>query len=227
MGAARFAFFDVDETLIDVKSMFSFLDFHLADPVRYQEVVGRLAAMAADGVPRERTNRLYYRAYAGMSQESVARSGREWFGTHAARPGFFHGEVVAELTGLRARGAAIVLVSGSFRACLDPIAAHLGASHVLCTEPETAAGRYTGRVPGAPMIGERKAAAARALMRQAGARPQDCFAYGDHPSDLPLLRSVGSAGVVGDAPELVENATRFGWTRLRQAVPAEPIHEGA
>ncbi|WP_455358808.1 HAD family hydrolase [Streptomyces sp. SYSU K21746] len=209
----RIAFFDVDETLIDIKSMFSFLEFHLADPDRYRAAEGELTRAARAGVPREETNRAYYRNYAGAELEDVAESGRRWFARERQRDGFLHRDVVRELCRLQAEGYQVALVSGSFRACLDPIAKHLGADHVLCSEPEVAAGRYTGEVRTA-MIGAAKAAAARALMNRSGARSERCVAYGDHASDLPLLTCVGGAGVVGDDPVLAEHAHRFGWIRL-------------
>ncbi|MEV8032971.1 HAD-IB family hydrolase [Streptomyces sp. NPDC086182] len=212
-GPVRIAFFDVDETLIDTKSMFSFLEFHLADPDRYRAAAGELTRAARAGVPREETNRAYYRNYAGMEQTAVAESGRRWFARERQRDGFFHEEAVRELRRFRAEGCQVALVSGSFRACLDPIAEHLGADHLLCGEPEVVVGRYTGEVRGV-MIGEAKATAARALMKRSGARPEDCVAYGDHASDLPLLTCVGGAGVVGADPVLAEHADRFGWIRL-------------
>ncbi|MFD7873289.1 HAD family hydrolase [Streptomyces sp. NPDC059766] len=215
----RIAFFDVDETLVDIKSMFSFLEFHLADPDRYRAAENELTSAARAGVPREETNRTYYRNYTGMEQAAVAASGRRWFARELRREGFLHREAVRELRRLRAEGHRIALVSGSFRACLDPIAEQLGAEHVLCSDPEVVAGRYTGEVRAA-MIGEAKATAARALMARSGARPEDCVAYGDHASDLPLLTCVGRAGIVGDDPVLAAHADRLGWTRLpRTAAP--------
>lgn len=223
---ARIAFFDVDETLIDIKSMFSFLEFHLADPDRYCAAAGALTHAAQAGVPREETNRAYYRNYTGMERAAVAESGRRWFARQRQRDGFFHQEVVGELRRLQAGGFRVALVSGSFLACLEPIAVHLGADHVLCSEPEVAAGRYTGEVL-TTVIGEVKATAARTLMARSGARPEECVAYGDHESDLPLLTCVGAAGVVGDDPVLAEHADRFGWLRLRGAsAPPVPSTSG-
>ncbi|MET8325672.1 HAD-IB family hydrolase [Streptomyces sp. NPDC005181] len=219
MSGTKVAFFDVDETLIDIKSMFSFLAFHLADPERYRAAETELTSRAQAGVPREETNRIYYRNFAGMTEASVADNGRKWFARQVARDGFFHAEVVRELRRHQAEGTRIALVSGSFRACLDPVADRVGADHVLCTEPEIVAGRYTGEVL-TTVIGKGKATAARALMRRTGARPDECFAYGDHASDLPLLLAVGNAGVVGNDPVLSDHASRSGWTRLLPSAPS-------
>jgi phosphoserine phosphatase len=74
---------------------------------------------------------------------------------------------------------------------------------VLCARPEVRDGVLTGGLLGGPMIGEGKRAAVRAVLRahpEAAAR--DCYAYGDHISDLPMLAEVGHPVVVGADPEL-------------------------
>jgi HAD superfamily hydrolase (TIGR01490 family) len=219
---APIAFFDVDETLITLKSMFSFLRFHLGLP-RYERAANVLTELAAAGVPRAKTNQLYYCNFAGESAAEVAESGRQWFARELATGRLFHAEVVRVFGRHREAGDVTALVSGSFSACLDPIAAHLGADHVLATEPQVIDGRYTGEVLRSA-IGEGKADAARRLMAELGADEAACAAYGDHASDLPLLLAVGDAGVVGDDPVLLDHAARYGWTRL-PGVPALTIKE--
>ena len=61
------AFFDVDETLVSDKSMFSFLAFYLRErgepPSVYDRLTGELHRWARQGTPRESVNRAYYRIY--------------------------------------------------------------------------------------------------------------------------------------------------------------------
>lgn len=214
----KIAFFDVDETLITLKSMFRFLEHHL-DPEEYEIAVTYLRDRAAAGTPREETNREYYRNFIGERATDVAASGQRWFAAEMARGGLFHDPAVAEFHRHRDAGAAIVLVSGSFSACLDPIADHLGADLVLSTVPEVLDGVYTGEVS-TTVIGAGKAEAAREAMAKYGATPAECVAYGDHASDLPLLLAVGHGVVVGDDPVLLRHADEHGWDRL----PGIAIH---
>ncbi|MFE7167118.1 HAD family hydrolase [Streptomyces sp. NPDC057616] len=203
---AYLVFCDVDETLIDCKSMFEFLRFQLVrrygeeGEERYRRIAGDLRRQAGEGVPREGINRSYYRSYAGESEEEITMLGREWFSLASADPGFFIASTVAELDRHRAAGAEVVLVSGSFAPCLDPVAERVGARHVLCTSPLVLGGRYTGDVS-EPVIGEgKRAAVLRLLAEYPGVNPRDCYAYGDHPSDFPMLDCVGHPQGVGDAP---------------------------
>ncbi|POM26368.1 haloacid dehalogenase-like hydrolase [Actinomadura rubteroloni] len=212
------AFFDVDETLISIKSMFSFLEFHLrrrGEPSgTFERIAASLRASAARGVPRDEINRSYYRFLAGERALALADAGRDWFDARDDR--LFNPRTVEALRRHRAAGDRIVLLSGSFFPCLDPIAAAVGADWTLGTRPLLRHGRLTGEVL-VPMIGAAKGHAARAAAVVVGVPRAACTAYGDHVSDLPLLESVGRPVVVGADPVLTAHARRNGWTRLEPA----------
>ncbi|MEU6973543.1 HAD family hydrolase [Kitasatospora aureofaciens] len=206
----RLAFSDLDETLIDCKSMFDFLDFYLGDRYgasgvrRAARVRAELAALAAAGTPREQANRAYYRVWAGEREESVRAAGREWFAQRSRSAGFYIAATREALTRHRAAGDPVVLVSGSFPALVEPVARDIGAAHVVCSRPEVRRGVFTGELVGEPVIGEEKRRAVRALLRAyPHVDPADCYGYGDHVSDLPMLTEVGHPVVVGD-PDLVD-----------------------
>lgn len=224
------AFFDVDETLIGPKSMFSFLEFHLGNgsrpPGSYERAVARLRAAAARGVPRQDVNRLYYRLMAGESVEGLRAEGRAWFSEAARVPGFWHTPVLERLRRHRAEGDLVVLLSGSFFACLDPIAEEAGAHWALGTRPVVRGGRLTGEVL-VPMIGATKETAARAAAAVRGVPLSSCTAYGDHSSDLALLSAVGVPVAVGEDATLTAHAEANGWERVRSGRPGPGAPEGA
>ncbi|WP_406184864.1 HAD family hydrolase [Streptomyces sp. NBC_01006] len=208
-------FSDVDETLITVKSMFDFLHYRLvrrhgvAGEEEYERITAVIGRRAADGAPREEINRFYYSHYAGESVESLTRLADEWFTERTASTrGFYIDSTLRALRGHRAAGAPLVLVSGSFPPLLEPLARELGAETVLCTRPLIEDGIYTGEV-GTPVIGEGKRAAVLAhLAARPAVDPRDCFAYGDHVSDLPMLELVGHPVAVGEDAELRERLAR-------------------
>lgn len=194
------AFFDVDETLVRFKSMFRFLAYHfrargLPDD-RYQEAAAYLRARAAAGTPRAETNREFYRSFANRPVHEVMRHGEEWLAQECARGGVWHMPVVRALERHRRAGALIVLVSGSFPPCLEPVRRQVRADVLLCSRPDIVEGVYSGELR-TPVIGEEKASAARALLAEYGIPPERATAYGDHASDLPLLSAVGHPVAVG------------------------------
>jgi HAD superfamily hydrolase (TIGR01490 family) len=216
MTRDRAAFFDVDDTLITIKSMFRFLQYDIAasdrPPSDYTRAMAELRALKARGAPRQETNRAFYRNFTGRDEAQLGVRGAEWFRSEYLRGGVFNKRVLTTLRRHHRAGEVIVLVSGSFPPCLDPIAAFVCADLVLCSRPQVREGRYTGDLA-VPMVGERKAAAVRAEAAARGIALEHSLAYGDHLSDLPLLDLVGHPVVVGDDPSLRDLAIRRGWTR--------------
>lgn len=238
-STTRAAFFDVDETLLPVKSMVAFLEYFLrhwqGDTGPFQQAITRLRTQAESGIPRVELNRMYYRLFTGMRYADLMAAGRSWYGDYRERPEVF---LTATLTALRdhqAWGDLVVLVSGSFHGCLDPLAAELRADHILCTELIVdSSGRLTGEVV-LPMIGPNKAAAIAQTIDALGLDRARCYCYGDHASDLDMLSEVGHPRVVGDDPVLLAHARQHHWTVLpahptcpapvRATTPSEPdIH---
>lgn len=214
---ARVALFDVDETLLAAKSMVEFLRYRLPDgPAGDAEFADAMAELGLLARTEGRTaaNRAYYRRFAGVGEAELADAGRRWYARHRLRPDAFVASARQALAEHQTAGDLVVLVSGSCRALLDPLAADVGADQVLCTELVTRAdGRLSGEVD-RPMIGPAKAEAAVELLNSLGIDPADCFAYADDASDLDLLLVVGSARVVGDDPVLASWAARRGWPVL-------------
>lgn len=211
------AFFDVDETLINVKSMADFLAFYWQwsgeDPSRFARARDEHLGRQAAGTSRAQLNRAFYRNFRGAAEEELHRAGRDWFAAEQARGDLFHPPAVEALWAHRRAGHHIALVSGSFLPCLAPVADVLHADTVLCTAPVVREGVLTGEV-GPPVIGPRKAELARRTMGERRADPAGCHAYGDDSSDADLLRAVGRPVVVGEDPVLNACALREGWATL-------------
>ncbi|MFE9028951.1 HAD family hydrolase [Streptomyces iakyrus] len=226
--ALSVAFFDVDETLLATKSLLDFWDYWVTrqdgpagtgsrphDPQRRTAQPTPPATTAAAGPPdRSRLNRDYYRRYTGTPLSLLRAAARDWYALYRRGERAFVTAGLHALARHRALGHEIVLVSGSLRPVVDAVAADLGATAVRCAEQAvTGDGLLTGEID-RPMIGRAKADAVGAHLAERGARAGDCHAYGDHDSDLPMLRSVGHPVVIGGAPALRHEAARLGWTTL-------------
>ena len=107
---------------------------------------------------------------------------------------------------------AVVTATNSF--VTGPIAREFGVPHLVATEPERSAGRFTGRVAGIPCFREGKIGCVEAWLAAQGRRLQDFSQsafYSDSHNDLPLLERV-SRPVAGDPDAtLAAEAGRRGW----------------
>jgi HAD superfamily hydrolase (TIGR01490 family) len=217
------AFFDIDGTLTDTTTMFDFLAHHLAAHGRsdqYTTLQGQLRAMAQAGADRADRCRAYYQVYAGVQESSLMAEGERWFCERITTGGFLNPSALAAYRAHAVAGDLTVLVSGSFPACLQPLAEYLGADVLLCSRPEVRGGRYTGAITN-PMIGAAKAEAVARLATERALSLKRSHAYGDHLSDVAFMELVGSPVVVGHDPLMRRHAAVRGWRCLDPASPSE------
>lgn len=216
MTIPRYAFFDVDGTLISVKSTLSFQDYWLrteCDRTTAQEFYDQFADLRAQGAPREVLNRIFYGHFKGRPVDKVRQRAQEWFAANDNRS-FWLYSVIGHLEELRRHGYEPVFISGSFQAALAPIAERLGVEHVLAADLEEESGLYTGVLRAPQTIGDGKAVAMNAFMKRMKVNPRYCHACGDDLSDLPMLEAVESKAVVAGDPRLEAIARQRGWPIL-------------
>lgn len=216
------AFFDVDETIISIKSMFSFLQYsvqcspffyRLKNYFKYTRQINLMKKMSLQGRPRSEVNIQYYRYYKGIDKNVLKNLGARWHLKCLQEiEGFYHESILNEIAFHKKKGAKIVLVSGSFFACLEPIAKHVQADDILATSLEIINDKCTGKLLSYPVIGEGKARAIQTYMK--GIEYLDCsscYAYGDHITDLSMLNSVGNPVVIEKCHELLSHAKQNNW----------------
>lgn len=216
MQVNKAAFFDVDETLINCKSMFDFQEYYL------QKKYGRLGklffksswkvikTLASMKVDRVKINAFYYRLYKNQSYQSILDIGENWYKHRKIQSDFFKDESLALMKNLQDDGFKIVFVSGSFQACLEPIRRDLDADEVLCAELEVSQGKITGRLS-QRAIGKYKAELVREYLIKNDINSDDCYAVGDHISDLDMLSMVGNPIVVRNCEQLERVAIQENW----------------
>ena len=214
-AATTYAFFDVDDTLIAVKSMLSFQDFwyeRFSDPVARDKYSADIRQHMHDNASWEVLNRLYYQHFAGRKVSDVERCGEEWFALmEESIPELFHSVPLQELRRHQEEGREVVFVSGSFPELLRPVARVVNVDHILSTSMEVSNGFFTGRIVPPQTIGQGKADAITAFLTAVGGVAEDCYAYGDDISDLPMLQLVGNPTVVRGGRGLEQRAQELGW----------------
>jgi HAD superfamily hydrolase (TIGR01490 family) len=107
---------------------------------------------------------------------------------------------------------AIITATNSF--VTGPIAREFGVAHLIATEPEARAGRFTGRVAGTPCFREGKVRRLDEWLAAQGrglADFDESSFYSDSHNDLPLLERVSRPVAVDPDQTLESEAGRRGW----------------
>src|ERR1035437_2888258 len=225
--AHKAAFFDVDNTLLDAKSMFSFQSYYLDHWLPTLSPAGSLRSESfaqfsyrfeqhAKHHDRQALNRMFYGGYAGHSLRSMRKAAVAWFTQLEQRSGSLRIEPVLTLAEeLRGQGYQMVSVSGSSHEILAPLIERLDFDDCLATRLEVDGDRLTCCILAPQMIGVGKGDALRdwALGRSVDLRQS--VACGDHLTDLQMLECVGRPYVVAGDPLLEQVAAERGWPILR------------
>ncbi len=218
------AFFDLDKTVIARSSTFAF-----SRPLYQGGLINRRTVLrsayahfvfllaGADHDQMERMRRYLSSMVTGWEVQQVREIVAETL-VDLIEPAVY-AEAVALIAEHHGAGRDVVVVSASGTELVEPIAAMLGADSVIATRMVVADGRYTGEVS-FYAYGENKAAAIRELAAARGYRLDECYAYSDSVTDLPMLAAVGHPVAVNpDRPLRREAATR-GWPVLDFTQPA-------
>ena len=103
---------------------------------------------------------------------------------------------------------------------MDRLATYLGATGVIANKLEFKDGHATGRLLRPVVAGPEKARLVREHARAKGHDLDECFAYSDSYSDVPMLSVVGHPAAVNPDTKLTRLAKAYGWPILNLERPA-------
>lgn len=107
----------------------------------------------------------------------------------------------------RERAIRTLLASGGFNFFTSWLQRRLGIDATLSNVLEIERGRLTGRVLGAIVDGDAKAAKLREEMRSHGVRREQVLAIGDGANDIAMMREAGTSVAYRAKPAVREHAT--------------------
>jgi len=233
------AFFDVDGTLLPHPSLERRFFWYLARRGKIRAanfsrwVAEMLRLRSSNLVTAVQSNKMYLRGVsAAVLGQGCWAQDRHWM------PEFFPG-AIERIWWHALRGDGIVLVTGTLAPLAEVVKAALEREllwrgvpwqvSMFATELGLCEGSWTGTVEGQPRSGEEKAAAVKQCALAYGAPLPECFAYGDHALDRPMLEVVGSPIAVNPTWRLRQIARQRGWqvmkwaARARRAAPPHAL----
>ncbi len=208
------AFFDLDGTLVVGKTTVLLVKY-----LRKAGIVSRAFLLLTGlwflgyrlGLVKvtEKNRHQSARVFLGRSEEEVGRLMSRF--TDEILVPRFHPAATAALAEHLAEGDHVVVVSAALEPVVKALCRRLGVDDFSGTACEVVDGRYSGRLTGASPHADEKVRVAAEYMTRLNTDPTDCWAYADHDTDLPLLRSVGHPVAVNPRPALLKEAQRAGW----------------
>lgn len=114
----------------------------------------------------------------------------------------------------RTRGREILIVSNAIEPIVERIAKMIKIEQFIGSKLETRDNCYTGEILKVN-YGDNKVVETKKYADSKGFNLKDAWAYGDHLSDVSLLRSVGHPFAVNPTNALRKFALKEGWTILR------------
>jgi HAD superfamily hydrolase (TIGR01490 family) len=219
------SYFDVDGTLVHTNLLHPTLFYILNQQTPWRSL-GKLARAAfqaprlavAEVQDRRLFNELLFAAYEGMSQDRLLILADEAFDTVIKRA--LYADAKDLVARSRAQGHEVILVSGALDFLMERLAKHLGATGFIANRLEVSRGFATGKLVRPVVAGPEKARLVREHARANGHDLDECFAYSDSYSDVPMLSVVGHPAAVNPDFRLAQLAAAHGWPVLRMERPS-------
>jgi HAD superfamily hydrolase (TIGR01490 family) len=213
------AFYDVDGTLIRINIVHAFA-FYAARQASLWKAAATTAAtaasvplfLAADKISRKWFNELFYRYYAGMSEDRLVTLAEELF-DDVIKPNIYP-RTVDLINESRRAGCRQVLVSGALDFTLRPLARYLEVDDFIANKLEFKDGYATGKLAKPFVGGATKADLMRRYARAHDVDLAESWAYSDSYSDFPMLAVVGRPTAVNPDLRLRAVARSYDWPVL-------------
>jgi HAD superfamily hydrolase (TIGR01490 family) len=217
----RLALFDLDHTLLPLDSDY-----------QWAEYLARTGRAGDPDIAIARNNELMNRYNAGdLTAEQAAEFmlgllaahpphllalWHEDYMQHIIRPAMTE-KALALVESHLAAGDLCALVTATNSFVTAPIARAFGVPHLIATDPEYLAGRYTGKILGTPSFKHGKVLRVHAWLANMNKHLSDfeaSYFYSDSINDVPLLEVVTHPIVTNPSPGLLTVAQQRNWPVL-------------
>lgn len=212
------AFFDLDKTVLAKSSTLAFAkQLHKggllarADVLRaaYGQLVYSISGADADQM--ERARQQLSELIVGWPVERVSSIVNE--ALDAVITPIVYGEALELFDEHHAAGRDVIIISSAGTEVVEPIGARLGVDRAIGTQAAVTDGCYTGEIL-VYAYGDGKAEIIRALAHECGYVLDDCYAYSDSITDVPMLEAVGHPVATNPDKSLRAFAEEHDWPIL-------------
>jgi HAD superfamily hydrolase (TIGR01490 family) len=213
------AFYDVDGTLIKINIVHAFAFYASRHASLVQSATNTVKTAlslpvfwAADKLSRKWFNELFYRSYAGASEDRLVVLAEELF-EDVIRPNIYP-RAKQLIDESRRAGVRQVLISGALDFTMRPLARYLEVDDLIANQLEFVDNYATGKLKKPFVAGATKAEIMRAYAKQHAIDLAESWAYTDSFSDYPMLAVVGHPTACNPDLRLRSLARSYDWPVL-------------
>ncbi len=213
------SYFDVDGTLVSTNLIPPTMYYLLNQPtpVHVARTLGKAllkapAMLWAEMQDRRLFNEVLFSVFDGMSEDRLVTLADDVF-ERVLKPALYPGARDLVKTSLD-KGHDVILVSGALDVVVQHMANYLGATGFIANRLEIKDMFATGKLLRPVVAGPNKALLVRDHARARGHDLDQCFAYSDSYSDVPMLSIVGYPVAVNPDRRLSQLARAYHWPVL-------------
>lgn len=213
------SYFDVDGTLVTTNLVHPTVFYMLNQPTPMHSLakLGRALVKApwmamAELQDRRLFNELLFSSFEGVSEDRLVALAEEAF-AKVLKPAIY-GKARDLVKCSLDKGHDVVLISGALDFLMQILAEHLGATGIIANRLEVKDGFATGKLLRPVVAGPEKARLIREHAHAHGHDLDECFAYSDSYSDVPMLSVVGYPAAVNPDRKLKLLAQAYHWPIL-------------
>lgn len=214
------SYFDVDGTLVSTNLIPPTM-YYLLNQRTPLHTVGKLgkallkapSMVWAELQDRRLFNEALFSVFEGMSEDRLVTLADDVF-ERVLKPNLYPGAKDLVQTSLD-KGHEVVIVSGALEFVVEHLAKYLGATSYIANRLEIHDLFATGKLLRPVVAGPNKATLIREHARAAGHDLDECFAYSDSYSDVPMLSIVGYPVAVNPERRLEQLAKAYHWPIIR------------
>jgi HAD superfamily hydrolase (TIGR01490 family) len=210
------SYFDVDGTLVTTNLVHPTLYYMLNQPTPLHSFakLGRALLKSpwmvmAEMRDRRLFNEMLFTSFEGVSEDRLIALAEETF-EKVIKPKLYPRAKELIQTSLD-KGHAVILVSGALDFLMELLAQHLEATGIIANRLEIKDRAATGKLLRPVVAGPEKARLVREHAREHGHDLDECFAYSDSYSDVPMLSVVGNPAAVNPDRRLSLLANAYHW----------------
>ena len=217
--AAAAAFYDLEGTLVSTNLVHT-LGFYAKNQQGILRSLRKTAATVVslplfavtDQYSRKVFNDLFFKRYKGETEDRLRFFAGELF-EDVLKPAVFPGTFDL-IEKSRSLGLRQVVVTGALDISVRPLMEYLGIEDYVANHLEFVNGIATGRLLPPVLAAATKASWIRTFAEREGINLNDCYAYSDSMSDLPMLSIVGHPAAVNPDMRLRQTALHHDWPIL-------------